>query len=155
MKIQLITLALTFMPLAAQERLLTPEEIQAADAKAAKEAKKEERAVRAEQQRISSGKLTVDDVMALSVIAEYTDVEDMELAKVANNPRKTRDLLARMHTRRERAAWNRYEQLKAERDSRILTPPQRWEYIEPMRREWQTWVECATAASKLRTLQFK
>lgn len=128
MKIQMITLALTFMTLAGAPPSTKPTAVK---------------------------RITVDEVMALSVIAEYTDVEDMELAKVANSPRKTRDLLARMHTRRERAAWNRYEQLKAERDSRILTPPERWAYIDPMDREWQTWIRCSTAASKLRTLQFK
>lgn len=59
--------------------------------------------------------ITIDEVMALSVIAEYTDLEDMELAKVSHSPRKTRDLLIRMHQRRERICAARVMAIYRER----------------------------------------
>lgn len=81
---------------------------------------------------------SVDEILALSVIADYTEAEDMELAKAADNPKLTRNLLVGMHKRRVQRAdrlmdpWRtggsyhpipseQYEMLKLNRDLFALT----------------------------------
>jgi len=90
-------------------------------------------------------KVTVDDLMEMSAIAEYTDLEDMELAKVANSPRKTRDLLVRMHSRRERAAMNLYQRLKHDLDDPEIGP-----YAHQVFDEWGEFLFAGGRLKKLK-----